>query len=86
MSDPGREWTQDEIDHDMGLDDECGQCFGEGFIHSCFDGFCRDAEEGCDMCTRPCDWCNRPTPKQAAERAELGQILADALSKQNPKT
>lgn len=43
-------------DDDM---DPCGNCGGEGYVHDCIDGFCRDAEEGCDLCTQPCDWCNR---------------------------
>jgi hypothetical protein len=38
---------------------DCYQCGGEGFVWSCVDGFCVDAEEGCDDCTRPCPECAR---------------------------
>lgn len=46
-------------------DDECGNCGGEGVIYDCIDGFCVNAEDGCDLCARRCDWCNpakRPNP------------------------
>ncbi len=39
---------------------DCWQCGGEGFIFDCFDGFCLDAEIGCDMCTKRCDVCSQP--------------------------
>lgn len=55
--------------------DECPCCGGEGVIFDCFDGFCEDAEYGCDDCTRPCPEC---TKKPASP--ELRQVLADALS------
>lgn len=60
MSDPGKahEWTQEQIDAQMFEDDDCANCGGEGYTHDCFDGFCLDADEGCDLCTRRCDWCN----------------------------
>lgn len=38
-------------------DDECPSCGGEGFISNCFDGFCADAEVGCDDCTVICPEC-----------------------------
>lgn len=41
------------------LDSECSHCGGEGFIFECFDGFCEDADVGCDDCTRPCPECSR---------------------------
>lgn len=37
---------------------ECYECGGEGYVHDCIDGFCVDADFGCDMCTRRCDMCN----------------------------
>lgn len=55
--------------------DECQRCNGDGFIFDCFDGFCADADEGCDDCTRPCPEC---TKRPASP--ELRQILADALA------
>jgi hypothetical protein len=69
MSDP----EQDDLYDDGG----CGNCCGEGFVYDCFDGFCADADYGCDKCMMPCHWCNplKPTPETAA----LRQILADAL-------
>jgi hypothetical protein len=48
----------DEID-----DDGCPNCGGEGVTYDCIDGFCEDAESGCDLCARRCDWCN---PKKQA--------------------
>jgi hypothetical protein len=63
MSNPGDSYTQEQIDHDMGLDDQCGNCFGRGWVASCFEEFaCIDPEEGCDDCLRPCDWCNTGRP------------------------
>lgn len=42
------------------VDDEpCQECGGEGVTFSCFDGFCADAEVGCDDCTRACPECAR---------------------------
>lgn len=46
--------TDDEHDE---YDAECPNCGGEGVIYDCFDGFCIDAEDGCDDCAFPCDWC-----------------------------
>lgn len=43
---------------DMGLEDDCWQCGGEGFTFECFDGQCLDAEIGCDDCTVACDICS----------------------------
>ena len=59
-------------------DNECPQCGGEGFVFQCFDGFCEDADVGCDDCTRPCPECGiryKPAPEG------LGDILAKALKK-----
>lgn len=75
------------IDSQMFDDEEdCGQCGGEGYTYDCIDGCCANAEEGCRLCERRCDFCNpfKPTPEQAKEREQLGQILAAALKK--PKT
>jgi hypothetical protein len=48
--------TRDDL-YAEALDDECPCCGGEGFIFDCFDGFCADADMGCDDCTRPCPEC-----------------------------
>ena len=71
----------DYDDHDDNRD--CYQCGGEGFVWDCFDGFCVNAEDGCDDCTRPCPECARSKrEREKAERDEtaLKQVLADALS------
>jgi hypothetical protein len=60
LSDPGRQWTQEEIDAQMFDEDDCGECGGEGYVFDCFDGCCADADIGCDLCTTPCMNCNRP--------------------------
>ena len=44
---------------------ECYECGGEGFVHDCFDGFCADADVGCDDCTRPCPACARAKRERA---------------------
>jgi len=67
---------EDHDDFDDGHD--CGNCGGDGVTYDCIDGFCVDAESGCDMCERRCDWCN-PAPKSKDADA-LRQILADALA------
>lgn len=51
------EYSQDEIDDMMGLNDDCPYC-EDGFVSDCIDGFCLDAEIGCDLCTRPCEFCS----------------------------
>lgn len=38
-------------------DDSCWQCDGEGYLFSCIDGCCLDADIGCDLCERTCDIC-----------------------------
>lgn len=53
--------------HDIGMDhdypdDECPNCGGAGFVYDCIDGFCEDAESGCDLCERACDWCTITNP------------------------
>lgn len=48
-------------------EDECWNCGGEGYVHDCIDGFCLDAEYGCDLCTYRCDVCNpKPAPKDSS--------------------
>jgi hypothetical protein len=37
--------------------EECWHCGGEGYTHDCVDGFCEDAEIGCEDCSRPCPEC-----------------------------
>lgn len=55
----------DPMEYDPTLDEgECWQCGGEGFVFDCIDGFCLDAEAGCDMCTKRCDVCSA-TPTKA---------------------
>ena len=66
----------DEFDHDYdpydGEDTDCWNCGGEGYVFDCIDGFCLDAEIGCDLCTRRCDVCNRrPTEAPATAAASL---------------
>lgn len=46
-----------ECDFDYGDYRECWQCAGEGHMHDCWDGFCQEAEIGCEMCTKKCDVC-----------------------------
>lgn len=67
---------------------DCYQCGGEGFVWSCFDGFCVDAEEGCDDCTRPCPECARRKrdDQQAPVGQTLGDVLAEALTPTPPLT
>lgn len=38
-------------------DDACWHCGGDGDVFECFDGFCADAEIGCEDCTRACPEC-----------------------------
>jgi hypothetical protein len=64
-------------------DDDCPNCGGEGVVYDCIDGFCEDAEEGCDLCAHRCDWCNPPKQKSGDGEA-LRQILADALEANKP--
>jgi len=45
--------------------DDCWNCGGEGYIADCFDGFCVNADDGCELCMRRCEYCN-PQPKAAA--------------------
>lgn len=48
----------DDIDHDLNPNgDECWHCGGDGYVHDCIDGFCLDAEIGCDDCARRCPEC-----------------------------
>lgn len=48
-------------DHEDG---DCWQCGGEGFVWDCIDGFCADAEAGCDLCTSRCDACAPPRAQE----------------------
>lgn len=70
------------------IDEEefCGQC-DEGYTYHCIDGCCVNAEDGCELCQRRCDFCNPfvPDSKQAEERAQLAQVLGDALAKAKEK-
>lgn len=49
---PDRVEEHDFDDHEL-----CWNCHGEGFIADCFDGFCINAEDGCDLCMRRCEYC-----------------------------
>ena len=51
-------YFDDYGDYDDDYEVECYECGGEGYVHYCFDGFCVDADYGCDECTRRCDVCN----------------------------
>jgi uncharacterized protein (DUF983 family) len=62
MPDPAPE------DFDMGLDDDCPNCGGEGVIYMCVSEYaCVDPESGCDLCERRCDWCQTPPAPQPRE-------------------
>lgn len=63
-----------EDDDEYGQDDECGNCGGEGVVYDCFDGFCENAEEGCDDCARRCDWCRPTKPKVRGKAFDDGQL------------
>lgn len=52
MSDAGHLSDYDDYDTD-----DCWYCGGDGFVFECFDGFCLDADVGCDDCTRECPEC-----------------------------
>jgi hypothetical protein len=58
-----------DFDFDDDEDAECPNCFGEGVIYDCVDGFCVDWLDGCSLCARSCDWC-RPAPKTKAPDAD----------------
>lgn len=69
-------------DYDEWDNGDCWQCGGEGYVSNCFTEYaCIYPDEGCDECTRRCEWCNPPklTPEEEKERADLRQLLADAL-------
>ena len=51
------EYSQEEIDSMMGLDDNCPYC-DEGFVYDCIDDQCIDAEIGCDLCAQRCEYCS----------------------------
>ena len=70
MSGPGK-WTQEDIDHDMALDEECWNCGGKGFYFCCEDEIgCIDPDAGCDLCQRRCEYCNPKRPHPPAERTD----------------
>ena len=72
-----------EYDYDdIGADDYCGNCGGEGYTYHCIDGCCVDADEGCELCASRCDWCNPRKPKLPPNEVEaLRNVLASALAK-----
>lgn len=48
----------DDVNNDLNPEgDSCWHCGGDGYTHDCVDGFCLDAEIGCEDCTRPCPEC-----------------------------
>lgn len=48
----------EEVDRQLNPNnDDCWHCGGEGVVFDCFDGFCVDADSGCDQCTRSCIEC-----------------------------
>lgn len=67
--------TSDYEDYDDDPDD-CYQCGGEGFVWDCFDGFCVNAEDGCDDCTRPCPEC--ALRKRKAAESKVSPQAQDA--------
>lgn len=67
MSKPEAHWIDDDA--------ECPNCGGEGVIYECIDGFCKDAEWGCDDCVLVCE-CQK---RQAS--VGLQDVLREALEK-----
>lgn len=70
---PATDWYQD--DHEDYDDDpgECFECGGEGVVWDCFDGFCENAEDGCEDCTRTCPECaRRKRDRQREEQVQAG--------------
>lgn len=61
-------------------EDGCWNCGGDGYLYDCVDGFCEDAEYGCDDCARRCEICRPRTPQQVADEIALKNILAEALA------
>ena len=49
----------DNLPDDYDDDGTCQRCGGEGVVFECFDGYCLDADYGCDDCTRDCPECVR---------------------------
>ena len=72
---PDYDWDDADDDRD------CYLCGGEGFVWDCFDGFCVNAEDGCEDCTRPCPECARA--KRQRERAEREHGPPEALSQKS---
>lgn len=73
---PREEALLDRHDPDAyagGEDNDCPHCGGDGYVFDCVDGFCADAEVGCEMCTQPCVECARL--KLGRERAIRVSIL-----------
>jgi hypothetical protein len=59
----------------------CYGCGGEGFTYGCgWDWQCDTWDGDSCLCTRRCDWCQPLTPSELTERADLQQVLADALA------
>jgi hypothetical protein len=54
-------YYEDEYDDDWD-NEPCWNCDGERFVSDCFDGFCLDADFGCDLCTYRCPICNPKPP------------------------
>lgn len=53
-------YIEDEVRRELNPDDEvCQECAGDGFVFDCFDGFCEDADVGCDYCATECRECER---------------------------
>lgn len=70
-------WVEEQVDWDLNPDqEECPTCGGEGMIADCFDGFCVDAEDGCEDCARPCPECrNAERQRRRAVRTEVLRAL-----------
>jgi len=68
MTQANLEGARTPEDFDMGPDDNCPNCGGEGVIYMCVSEYaCVDPESGCDLCERRCDWCQTSPSPQTRE-------------------
>jgi len=72
--------ADDYSDWEFDDPDDCYRCNGEGFVWDCFDGFCVNAEDGCDDCTRSCPECARRKRERENPQPPVGQTLGDVLA------
>lgn len=76
-----REWTQDEIDEAMGVNEPDEEDGGLDECGMTQDGYCMLA--GTEHCDFDCPIGSRPIPTGQAPE-ELRQVLADALAQAEP--